>query len=61
MKIVYADHAATTKIKDEVLEAMMPYLKEKYGNPSTSYILGEENKLAIEKARKQVALAIGAE
>lgn len=61
MKIVYADHAATTKIRKEVLDSMMPYLTEKFGNPSSAYILGNENKEAIEYARKQVALAIGAE
>ena len=61
MKIVYADYAATTKIRKEVLDSMMPYLTEKFGNPSSAYILGNENKEAIEYARKQVALAIGAE
>lgn len=61
VKIIYADHAATTKMKKEVLDAMMPYLEEKYGNPSSAYILGQENKRAIEEARNQVAKAIGAE
>lgn len=60
MKIIYADHAATTKIKKEVLDEMMPYLAEKYGNPSSAYKLGHDNKIAIEKARNKVALAIGA-
>ena len=61
MKKVYVDHAATTKMKKEVLESMMPYLDEKYGNPSSAYILGSDSKSAIEKARIQVAKAIGAE
>lgn len=61
LEIIYADHAATTKIKKEVLEAMMPYLGVKYGNPSSAYKLGIENKEAIGNARKQVAMAIGAE
>lgn len=60
LKIVYADHAATTKIKKEVLEVMKPYMEEKYGNPSSAYKLGQENKIAIERAREQVAKAIGA-
>ena len=60
MKIIYADHAATTKIKDEVLEVMQPYLKANYGNPSSAYELGEKSREAIEIAREQVASAIGA-
>lgn len=61
MKEIYVDHAATTKMKREVLESMMPYLTEKFGNPSTMYKYGIENKRAIEEARKQVAKAIGAD
>lgn len=61
MREVYLDHAATTKMKKEVLESMLPYFEESYGNPSTSYKLGLENKRAIEEARKKVANAIGAE
>lgn len=61
MREIYVDHAATTKMKKEVLESMMPYLTEKFGNPSTMYKYGIENKKAIEEARKQVARAIGAE
>lgn len=58
--IIYADNAATTKISNEVLDAMLPYLKEHYGNPSSIYSIGREAKKAIEVARKQVADAIGA-
>lgn len=57
---VYADNAATTQIAPQVLEAMLPYLKEQYGNPSTLYRLGRESKIAMEKARSQVAQVIGA-
>ena len=57
---VYADNAATTRIAPQVLDAMLPYLKEEYGNPSTLYKLGREAKIAIEKAREQVAQVIGA-
>ena len=55
MDIRYFDNAATTKIKDEVLEEMLPYLKEEYGNASSLYSIGRKAKRAIEKARKQVA------
>lgn len=61
MKEIYVDHAATTKMKREVLESMMPYLTEKFGNPSTMYKYGIENKKAIDDARNKVAIAIGAE
>lgn len=57
---VYADNAATTRIAPQVLDAMLPYLKEEYGNPSTLYKLGREAKIAIEKSREQVAQVIGA-
>ena len=55
MKIRYFDHAATTPVKQEVLEEMLPYLKEKYGNASSLYTLGRESKRGIEGARKRVA------
>lgn len=60
-KFVYADNAATTKLSAEVLNQMMPYLTEKYGNPSSIYKLGGESKAAIEEARKKVASALGAD
>ncbi len=59
-KIIYLDHAATTKTDPKVLEAMLPYCSEKYGNPSSSYQLATEAKKAISKAREQVAACIGA-
>lgn len=55
MEIRYFDHAATTRVKKEVLEEMMPYFHEKYGNPSSLYSLGRVSKKAIEEARKKVA------
>ncbi|NLC68944.1 MAG: cysteine desulfurase NifS [Clostridiaceae bacterium] len=59
-RYIYFDHAATTPVKPEVLEEMMPYLKGKYGNASSIYALGRESKKAIENARDRVALALGA-
>lgn len=58
MNNVYLDNAATTKVSDEVLEGIMPYLKESYGNPSSLYKLGQESRSAITKAREQVAAAL---
>lgn len=55
MKIRYFDNAATTSVKPEVLEEMLPYYKEKYGNPSSLYSIGRISKKAIEEARKKVA------
>lgn len=52
---IYLDNAATTRISDEVLETMMPYLREEYGNPSSIYDLGADNKRALLTARKQIA------
>jgi len=60
-KYIYMDNAATTPVKEEVLEAMLPYFTEKYGNPSSVYSLGSESKVAVEKAREQVAKALGAD
>lgn len=57
---IYADNAATTRIADEVLEAMMPYFKENYGNASSVYKFGRDNHQAIEAARKTIARLIGA-
>ncbi|HRO43767.1 MAG TPA: cysteine desulfurase family protein, partial [Flavipsychrobacter sp.] len=55
MRRIYFDNAATTALDPEVLEAMMPYLTEKFGNPSSIYSYGRETKMAIEGARKSVA------
>lgn len=53
-KIIYLDNNATTKIDSEVLEAMMPYLKENYSNPSSIYSFGSVTAKAISKAREQI-------
>lgn len=57
---IYADNAATTRIADEVLEAMIPYLKENYGNASSVYKFGRDNHQAVETARKTIAKLLGA-
>lgn len=57
---IYMDHAATTKVSDSVYEAMLPFLKEQYGNPSSIYSIAHEAKFAVDRARKQAAEAIGA-
>ena len=59
-RFVYADNSATTKISDAVLEAMMPYLKDYYGNASSIYSLGMDSARAILRSREAVAKAIGA-
>jgi cysteine desulfurase len=55
MQKIYFDNAATTSLDPQVLEAMMPYLTEKFGNPSSIYSYGRETRLGIETARKTVA------
>ncbi|MBP3831056.1 MAG: cysteine desulfurase NifS [Clostridia bacterium] len=60
MLTFYFDNAATTKIKPEVLNEMMPYLTEEYGNPSSLYSIGRSAKRAVERARTQVANLINA-
>jgi cysteine desulfurase len=55
MQRIYFDNAATTALDPEVLETMMPYLTEKFGNPSSIYSYGRESRMAIETARKSVA------
>ena len=56
---VYFDNAATTALDKEVLEAMMPYLNDHFGNPSSIYSYGRETRLAIENSRKSVAKILG--
>ena len=58
--MIYLDNAASTQIDPQVLEAMMPYLTEQYGNPGSLYKLGRDAKAAVEKAREQVARFMGA-
>lgn len=60
MRQVYLDYSATTPVKREVLDEMLPYFCEKFGNPSSLYQIGEDAAGAIAKARGQVAKLIGA-
>jgi cysteine desulfurase len=60
MNRIYLDNAATTPLDKEVLEAMTPYLTEKFGNPSSIYSYGRESRMAIEMARKSVANILNA-
>ncbi len=60
MERIYFDNAATTPLDPAVLEAMMPYLTEKFGNPSSIYSYGRETRMAVEQARKSVAKNLGA-
>ena len=60
-KTIYVDNAATTPVSKEVLNEMLPYFTEYYGNASTLYSLGRQTKLAVDRAREQVANAINAE
>lgn len=57
-RVIYLDNAATTQPFPEVLEAMLPFYKSYYGNPSSGYELGEESKKAVEQARKMVAATL---
>src|SRR5690349_15492394 len=56
---IYFDNAATTRLDKEVLDAMMPYLTDHFGNPSSIYSYGRETRLAVENARKTVAKILG--
>lgn len=60
-KKIYLDNAATTKTRPEVVEAMLPYFTELYGNPSSVYEFATQNKKAIDEARTTIANALGAE
>jgi len=60
MRKIYLDHNATTPMHPEVLEAMLPYLKEKFGNASSIHEFGREVKVALEEAREKVAQLLGA-
>ena len=59
--MIYLDHNATTPVLPEVREAMMPYLTEQWGNPSSAYKFGSKLKAVIETGREQVAELIGAQ
>ena len=57
---IYLDHNATTPLRPEVLDAMLPYLGDTFGNPSSIHTYGQEARRAVDKARQQVAKLIGA-
>jgi cysteine desulfurase len=59
--MIYLDNNATTRIAPEVLEAMLPWLADHYGNPSSGYRFGRDARKAVERAREQVATLIGAQ
>ena len=59
-RFVYADNAATTRVSDEVLNSMLPYFTERYGNASSIYKLGRDAQRDIEIAREKVAKALNA-
>lgn len=58
-RFVYADNAATTKLSTSALNAMLPYLQDIYGNPSSVYKIGQKAKEALENARRRAASALG--
>ena len=58
MEVRYFDNSATTRIKEEILTEMFPFLSREYGNPSSLYSIGRKSKRAIEEARKRVASLI---
>src|SRR5258708_36972330 len=60
MRRVYLDHSATTPPDQGVIEAMLPYLTEKFGNASSVHLWGQEARAAVDRARRQIARLIGA-
>ena len=61
MKKIYLDNSATTQVSKEVLDTMLPFFTENYGNPSSLHTMGQEANVAVQAAREQVAKAIGAD
>lgn len=61
MKIIYLDNCATTRVDDEVVDAMLPYLREDFGNPSSPHVLGKRARRAVDLAAVSVAELLGAD
>ena len=59
-RIIYMDHSATTPVRPEVLQAMMPYFTAEFGNPSSIYTIGQEARKAVDDARERIARNLGA-
>jgi len=59
--LIYLDNAASTQIHDDVVDSMLPFLKEQFGNPSSIHRYGRQSRKAVEKARKQIAQLVNAE
>src|SRR5437899_11372367 len=57
---IYLDHSATTPVDPRVVEAMMPFLTEKFGNASSVHFFGQEARAAVDRARREVAALVGA-
>ncbi len=57
---MYLDHSATTPVRPEVVDAMLPFLRESFGNPNSAYSLGQKARRAVEQARGEVAALVGA-
>jgi len=60
MTAIYFDHAATTAVDERVLEQMLPYFCQRYGNASEPHSLGQQARAAVEEARAKIAAALGA-
>ena len=58
-EVIYLDHNATTPLLPSVVDAMLPYLRAQYGNPSSDHPLGRRARAAVDTAREQVAALIG--
>ena len=56
--MIYADNAATTKMSKAAIDAMLPYMEEYYGNPSSLYAFGQQAKEALENARSRIAACL---
>ncbi|MFI6708696.1 cysteine desulfurase family protein [Nonomuraea sp. NPDC050478] len=61
MKVIYLDNCATTRVDDEVVDAMLPFLREDFGNPSSPHLLGKRARRAVDGATESVARLIGAD